>query len=127
MARGKKQAKEKERLFDPGIDGTLFGSLSGRLLAGGMPYRDTSVKIRRLPTESAEGDTKTHTQLFDAVTDSQGIYRFERLPEGPYDIYWIPPGRTYWVRLLREKPTTAIRAGQHQTQPDINADMMVVN
>lgn len=127
MARDKKQAKDKERLFEPDIDGTLFGSLSGRLLAGGMPYRDAPVKIRRLPTESAEGDTKTRPQLFDAVTDSQGIYRFERLPDGPYDIYWIPPERTYWVRMLREKPTTAIRAGQHQTQPDIDADMMVLN
>lgn len=128
MALYKKQAKaavEKERFFETGIDKDLFGSLSGRLLVGGKPYKDARVIVRRLPTESEKGDTKITSQTFDAVTDSRGIYRFGQLPEGPYDIYWIPPGTSYWVRQLTKEPATVIRTGEQQRQNDINADMVV--
>lgn len=128
MALYKKQAKEaaeKERFVETGIDKGQFGSLSGRLLTGGKPYKDARVIVRRLPTESEKGDTKMSSQTFDAVTNSQGIYRFGQLPEGPYDIYWIPPGASYWVRQLTKVPATVIHTGEQRRQDDINADMMV--
>ncbi|MFQ5874983.1 MAG: carboxypeptidase-like regulatory domain-containing protein [Dehalococcoidia bacterium] len=111
---------EKERTVESDIRNAVFGNLRGRMLVDGRPYAGCQVKLRRLT-----GD-KTDPQLFDAVTDRQGVYRFEGLPEGPYDIYWMPPGKNYWVRLLKEDPTVVIRAGREVVQPDINADMRVL-
>lgn len=105
----------------------VFGSLRGRMLVDGKPYAGCRVTLRRLDT-GFKGflAAKERPQLFDAITDAQGVYRFEQLPEGPYDIYWIPPGKDYWVRLLKEGPTVVIPAGTVVQQPDINADMKVL-
>ena len=43
-----------------------------------------------------------------------------------YDLYWGPPGKSYWVRLLKERPAVVIHAGAKVVQPDINADMRVI-
>jgi hypothetical protein len=84
----------------------LFGSLRGRMLANGKPYAGCKVKLRLLKPSylnrifTGKRDD-TGPQLFEATTDDQGVYRLERLPEGAYDIFWIPPGRDYWVRLFK--------------------------
>ncbi len=109
----------------------LFGSLRGRMLANGKHYAVCKVKLRRLKpsylTNIFTGKRDdTCSQLFEATTDDQGVYRLERLPEGAYDIYWIPPGRGYWVRLLKKGPGVVILAGAEVVKPDINADMRVV-
>lgn len=109
----------------------LFGSLRGRMLANGKPYAGCKVKLRLLMPSylsrifSGKRDD-TDSQLFEATTDDQGVYRFERLPEGAYDIFWIPPGRDYWVRLFKKEPGVVIHAGAEVVRPDINADMRVV-
>lgn len=104
-----------------------FGSLRGRMLANGKPYAGINVKLRRLDTESWDFFArKKRPQLFDTITDGQGFYRFEQLPEGSYDIYWIPPGRDHWVRLLKKGPAVVIHAGAVLIQPDINADMKIL-
>lgn len=128
MADFKAQAAAQERLFEANIEQAVYGSLRGRLLSNGKPYSGAPVKVRRLPTVSGgEADNKTSPQLFETVTDIQGNFRFEQLPEGPYDIYWIPPQRGYWVRRLTQGPSTVIRAGQVRAVSDINTDMVVVN
>lgn len=127
MADFKAQAAARERLFEANFEQAVFGSLRGRLLVSGKPYSGAPVKVRRLPTTSAKADSKTGPQLFEAITDIQGIYRFDQLPEGPYDIYWIPPQSNYWVRRLTQGPTTVIRAGQERVVSDINTDMVVAN
>jgi hypothetical protein len=94
------------------------------MLVKGRPYAGCRVKLRRLPTESVGlFAPKEPPQLFDAITDGRGVYWFGQLPEGPYDIYWIPPGKKHWVRLLKKGPAVVIRAGAAVQQPDINADM----
>jgi hypothetical protein len=109
----------------------LFGSLRGRMLANGKPYAGCKVKLRLLKPSylnrifTGKRDD-TGPQLFEATTDDQGVYRLERLPEGAYDIFWIPPGRDYWVRLFKKGPGVVIHAGAEVVQPDINADMRVV-
>ena len=110
---------------------TLFGSLRGRMLSKEKPYAGCKVKLRLLKpsylTRIFTGKRDdTGSQLFEATTDDQGVYRLERLPEGAYDIFWIPPGRDYWVRLFKKGPGVVIRAGAEVVQPDINADMRVV-
>ncbi len=97
------------------------------MLANRKPYVNCKVKVRHLITAASFGgkhDTKA--QLFDAITDDQGVYRFERLPVGSYDIYWMPPGKDYRVRHFREKPAFVIRAGEEIEMSDINAGMRVV-
>jgi hypothetical protein len=84
------------------------------------------VKLRLLETGFSLFAAKKAPQIYDAITDDQGVYRFERLPEGPYDIYWIPPGGNYWVRILKEEPSVVIRTGAESVQRDINADMKVI-
>lgn len=118
------QDSEMKRDAVPIEKSAVFGSLQGRMLAGGKPFVGCRVKVRRLEKMGFFGTrAKKEPRIFDAVTDEQGIYRFDQLPEGPYDIYWIPPGKNYWVRLLREEPTVVIHAGREAVQPDINADM----
>lgn len=107
------------------VEHAHLGSLHGRMLTNGKPFAGCKVKVRRLQT-SGFFINEQEPQVFEATTDEQGIYRFEQLPEGPYDIYWMPPGQDYWVRLLREAPTVMVGAGKEVVQPDINADMRVM-
>lgn len=116
--------RQRDAEFD--IVNALFGSLRGRMLVDGRPYAGCKVKLRRLDTGFVLFAVTKPPRLFDAITDDQGVYRFERLPEGLYDIYWIPPGSDYWVRLLKEKPPVVIGAGAETVQPDINADMKAI-
>ncbi len=123
----KARTAEKERDLESDPEKALFGSIHGRMLASGKPYVNGKVKVRRLFTKSifsVKHDTKA--QLFDAITDDQGVYRFERLPVGSYDIYWMPPSKDYWVRHFKEKPAFVIRAGEEIEMSDINASMRVV-
>jgi hypothetical protein len=117
---------ESQRDAEFDIESALFGSLRGRMLVDGRPYAGCKVMLRRLDAGFVLFAVTKPPRLFDTITDDQGVYRFERLPEGPYDIYWIPPGRDYWVRLLKEKPPVVIGAGTETVQPDINADMKAI-
>jgi hypothetical protein len=38
----------------------------------------------------------------ETETDAAGRYRFDRIPAGEYLLYWMPDGRTGWVRRLRD-------------------------
>jgi hypothetical protein len=40
--------------------------------------------------------------LHETETDAAGRYRFERIPVGEYLLYWMPDGRTGWVRRMRD-------------------------
>jgi hypothetical protein len=39
---------------------------------------------------------------YETRTDADGRYRFEQIPPGEYLLYWMPDGRTGWVRRLRD-------------------------
>ena len=48
---------------------------------------------------------------YETETDEGGRYRFERVSPGEYLVYWMPDGKTGWVRRLREKPDLDVVRG----------------
>lgn len=126
----KDEAEEKERTLKADMEAAVYGRVRGTMvLANGMPYAGHEVKVRRLIGPSlpfGKGKFDDESLVFAATTDKQGVFLFERLPDGPYDIYWIPPRKSYWVRLFKDKPAFRINAGGAIELPNIKADMRVI-
>lgn len=96
------------------------GSAEGQFLRRGKGLPKCRVKLVRLVVgETVIGLLKVLKEQtdaeFEAVTDDNGKYRFEKLPVGAYKLKWVLPGDTGWIRRLREKPDVTIEAGKTST------------
>lgn len=108
--------------------GVLTGDVTGRVLRGSRPLAGCRVKLVAIQGPSAElsrllgggtRDGKTPTTR-EAMTGANGVYLFEHVPIGDYDISWLPPGSTHWLGRLSEVPDVTVRAEEVAQQGDVD-------
>ena len=106
--------------------GILTGNVTGRVLQHGRPLRGCRVRLvpiqgpateltRLLGSKASQGPGQN---VVEASTGTNGIYLFEEVPIGDYDISWLPPGSTHWLGWLSDKPDVTVRAGAITQQSD---------
>jgi hypothetical protein len=108
--------------------GILTGNVTGRVLQHGRPLPGCRVKISAI-----QGAATELTQLLGAktsqgagrnvvetATGSNGVYLFENVPIGNYDISWLPAGFTHWLGWLSDKPDVTVRASEITPQGDMD-------
>ena len=109
--------------------GMLTGNVTGRALQHGRPLAGCRVKLSVIQGPAAEltrllgGKSSPQgpgPKVVEATTGTNGVYLFEDVPIGDYDISWLPPGATHWVGWLSEKPDVTVRAGEITQQGDMD-------
>jgi hypothetical protein len=100
------------------------GTVQGRLLQSGAPLVHCRVVMVRL---EREGMCDEDFEPMTALSDDQGIYRFERVPAGKYKFTWLPEGTKHWIRRIQMKPDVIVRAGQNVVVKDIRAAQRTIN
>lgn len=102
-----------------------MGSVSGIILWNDRPLadRDVMIRLERYTgsswgslTKIFSGDPSKSAQnkevILETRTDSQGNYIFRNAPPGQYRLYWMPDGKTGWVRRFREKHDFEVIPGE---------------
>ena len=127
-----------EQQVEAALDSRLYGEVAGTVVWDGRPMERCEVKMKPLAEkggffglfkrssgrdEGEDGPQKTLT----TVTDSQGQFVFQRVPPGPYDLYWRSPGSLSWIRRLSAKPSVTLTPGRTVTYPVIEAHVRTVN
>ena len=108
--------------------GVLTGDATGRVLQHGRPLAGCRVKIsaiqgpateltRLLGAKTSQGSGQT---AVETTTGSNGVYLFENVPIGDYDISWLPPASTHWLGWLSDKPDVTVKAGEITPQGDMD-------
>lgn len=110
--------------------GILTGNVTGRVLQHGRALAGCRVKLlaiqgpaveltRLLGATPAQGSGQS---VVEAATSSNGVYLFEDVPIGDYDISWLPRGSTHWLGWLSDKPDVTVRAGEITQQGDMELE-----
>lgn len=107
--------------------GFLGGGVTGKVLKGGRPLANCRVKLVRVATAGVDltrflgrGEKEREEPgVFQTVTDADGIYLFNDVPIGDYDIYWAPQGAANWIHKLSDKPNITVKANQVVNHPDV--------
>ena len=108
--------------------GILTGNVTGRVLQHGRPLPGCRVKIsaiqgpateltRLLGAKTSQGSGQT---AVETTTGSNGVYLFENVPIGDYDISRLPPASTHWLGWLSDKPDVTVKAGEITQQGDMD-------
>lgn len=82
-------------------------AVQGRILFRGQGLAGCKVKlIRQLESTTLLGlfkEAKAGVE-FDAITGEDGLYRFEQVPPGKYQLRWLPRGSDAWIQRLSDRP-----------------------
>ena len=109
--------------------GVLTGNVTGRTLQHGRPLAGCRVKLSAIRGTATEltrllgGQSSPQgpgPKVAEAITNTNGVYLFEDVPIGDYDISWLPLGSTHWLGLLSDKPDVTVRAGEITQQGDMD-------
>ncbi|MBI3011437.1 MAG: hypothetical protein HYY58_02960 [Candidatus Omnitrophica bacterium] len=106
--------------------GILTGNVTGRVLQHGRPQSGCRVKLsaiqgtateltRLLGAKTSQGSGQNTVEV---TTGSDGVYLFEDVPIGDYDISWLPPGATHWLGWLSDEADVTVRSGEITRQGD---------
>jgi len=108
--------------------GVLTGNVTGRALHGGRPLagcrvrlsaiRGPALELTRLLGGKASQDPGGNA--IETTTGTHGVYLFEDVPIGDYDISWLLPDSTHWLGWLSDKPDVTVRSGEITQQGDID-------
>lgn len=110
------------------VFGILSGDVTGRVLRRSRPLAGCRVKLVAIQGPSAElsrllGGRATAGKspaTTETTTGANGVYLFEHVPIGDYDISWLPPGSAHWLGRLSEEPDITVRSGEVTQQGDID-------
>ncbi len=110
--------------------GILTGNVTGRVLQHGRSLPGCRVKLSAIQgaaTEltqllGAKTSQGSGENVVEATTGSDGVYLFENVPIGNYDISWLPVGSTHWLGWLSDKPDVTVRAGEITQQGDMKLE-----
>ena len=108
--------------------GILTGDVTGRVLQHGRPLVGCRVKLsaiqgaateltRLLGAKTSQGSDQN---VVETTTGSDGVYLFEDVPIGDYDISWLPQDSTHWLSWLSDKPDVTVKAGEITQQGDMD-------
>ncbi|MBI4436673.1 MAG: carboxypeptidase regulatory-like domain-containing protein [Candidatus Omnitrophica bacterium] len=105
----------------------LTGSVTGRVFKSGRPLAGCRVRLVAIEGPGSEltrllgGKSKDPPgpTTVEATTGEDGVYLFEEVPIGDYDISWLPPDSTHWLGWLSEKPDVTVLAGELIQRGDI--------
>jgi hypothetical protein len=107
--------------------GALTGNVTGRVLHEGRPLAGCQVKLFAIQGPATEltrllggkSPNQPVSTPVETTTGRNGVYLFEDVPLGDYDISWLPPGSAHWLGWLSDKPDVTVRAGEITQQGDI--------
>ena len=88
------------------------GDAEGVMLRRGVGLSGCRVKLVALSGTGAGFRAYTKDEEYIAITDKNGKYRFDQIPQGPYKIKWELPGDTGWIRRIRDRPDVTVIAGK---------------
>jgi len=98
----------------------------GTILRRGEPLGGCKVRAVRLEAAGMFGGVRMvdegHT-----VTGSDGSFRFDSLPPGPYKLSWAPPGGTHWIRRLQMEPDFVVELGQETVIEPLEVGVSTLN
>ena len=126
LAEGLTATGTKGQASTPGM---LTGNVTGRVLQRGRPLAGCRVKLSAIQGAATELTRLLGGKSFpqgpgpkvvEATTDTNGVYLFEDVPIGDYDISWLPSGSTHWLGWLSDKPDVTVRAGEITQQGDMD-------
>jgi len=109
--------------------GMLTGNVTGRVLHHSRPLPGCRVRLSPIQGPATElsrllGGKSTPkgpgSKPVETTTTVSGVYLFEEVPIGDYDISWLSPGATHWVGWLSEKPGVTVKAGEITQQSDVD-------
>ncbi len=98
--------EDKERTYEA----ENYGRVAGRMLFKGKPLPGSQVKIIMLEKWGIFGIPKKGLE-FEAITDENGRYLFDKVSPGGYKIYWKKPGESSWIRRMQMGPHIYLEAG----------------
>ncbi len=98
--------EDKERTYEA----ENYGRVAGRMLFKGKPLPGCQVKIIMLEKWGIFGIPKKGLE-FEAITDENGRYLFDKVSPGGYKIYWKKPGESSWIRRMQMGPYIYLEAG----------------
>lgn len=87
------------------------GDAEGVILRKGVGLSGCRVKLVAFSGTGAGLRSYTKDQEYITITDKDGRYRFDQIPEGPYKIKWELPGDTGWIKRIRDRPDVTVVAG----------------
>ena len=87
------------------------GKVSGRMLNKGKTLPGCQVKITLLEKWGLFGSPREGVH-FEAVTDENGHYSFDKIPPGGYKLYWKPPHESSWIRSVKMEPDFFVEKGE---------------
>lgn len=108
--------------------GVLTGNITGRALRGGRPLAGCLVRLSAIQGTATEltrllgGKKSTPASgpnVIGTTTGANGVFLFDDVPIGDYDISWLPPGSSHWLGRLSDKPDVTVQAGEVTQQGDI--------
>ncbi|MDP2645368.1 MAG: carboxypeptidase-like regulatory domain-containing protein [Desulfobacterales bacterium] len=86
------------------------GNAEGVILLRGKGIQSCKVKLVRMK-KTFGMYLEVKEEEYKTLTDKDGKYRFNNLPEGSYKLKWELPGDSGWIRRLQDKPDVAIKRG----------------
>lgn len=103
------------------------GTVCGRLLDARRPMANCRVALIPLRKGWTGYRLVRSATTPSVVTDAQGVFRFERVPPGPYKLTWLPPGDDLWIRRLALRPDVVVTANETSQLDDIHAALRTIN
>ncbi|MCR4291088.1 MAG: hypothetical protein NUV86_12605 [Candidatus Scalindua sp.] len=120
------ELEEKEQIRGKAYEAENYGSVTGRMFYRGKLLPGCQVKIVMLNQWGIFGKPKEGMH-FEAVTDENGRYLFEKVNPGGYKIYWKPPHESTWIRSIKMEPDLFVEAGETYHYRDRETNLKTVN
>jgi hypothetical protein len=103
------------------------GTVCGRLSNRGRPLVGCHVVIVPMHQENGVFCFDPDRKPLDAVTDDDGVYRFENAPAGQYKLTWLPAGQTRWIRRIAMRPDVTVRSSEATNLKEIRIALQTIN
>jgi len=105
----------------------MGGDVCGRLLNQGRPLVNCHVVI--VPLRDVDGviGADEDRKPLATVTDENGVFHFEDVPEGGYKLTWLPDGQRQWIRRIAMRPDVHVRNGEVTTLKEIRIALQTIN
>ncbi len=109
------------------ISRMMGGDVCGRLLNRGRPLVNCHVVI--VPLQESDGDIRVDADRkpLATVTDENGVFHFEDVPEGGYKLTWLPDGQRQWIRRIAMRPDVHVHNGAVTTLKEIRIALQTIN